>query len=59
MEKVTVLKALTGYFNAKDAPNFVPLRQWRDQIAALTPEEKRELAEGVVAITGEELVAAV
>lgn len=51
---VTVLKALTDYFN-KGSERPVPLTEWRDELAELTADEKRELAEGVCAITGDTL----
>lgn len=54
MAEVTVLKALTNYFNVDEGKRSLP--QWRDEMAALKPEEKRELAEGVVAITGDKLL---
>jgi hypothetical protein len=51
---VTVLKALTAYFNV-DAGK-VPMTAWRDELKELTDDEKRELALGVCAITGDTLI---
>ena len=53
MAKTTVTKALTGYFNVE--PRKVPAQEWLKELKALSSEEKRELAMGVVAITGDEL----
>lgn len=53
MAKVTVLKALTGYFNVGDGKR--SMAEWQGELKALTAEEKRELAEGVCAVTGDEL----
>jgi hypothetical protein len=51
--KTTVTKALNSYFNEgagkRSAGDFLK------ELKALTTEEKRELAEGVVAITGDTL----
>ena len=54
--KVTVLKALTSYFNEGDGKR--SMTQWRDEIKALSDIEKRELAQGVCDITGDELMSA-
>ncbi len=51
MAEITVTKALTGYFNQGDGK--VPAPQWLAELKALSTEEKRELAEGVAAITGD------
>lgn len=51
----TVLKTLTDYFNAGDGKR--ALSDWAKEIRALSDEEKRELAEGVAAVTGEPLSA--
>jgi hypothetical protein len=56
MAQTTVLKALAGYFNSGE--HKVSLKEFSEEIKALSPEEKRELAEGVVAITGDTLPAA-
>lgn len=48
MEEVTTVKALTNYFNEGEGKR--PLPQWRDEIKALSPDEKRELAEQVCAV---------
>jgi hypothetical protein len=55
MAQVTELKALTNFFNV--APNKKPAKEWMTEIKALSPEEKRELAELVVAETGDTLAA--
>lgn len=55
MEKTT-LKALTDYFNEGDGKR--PLKDWSDEIKALSPAEKLELATGVCAVTGWTLKAA-
>ena len=52
MEK-TVTAILSGYFNQGDGKR--ALTAWRDELAALSPAEKRELAEGVCAITGDRI----
>lgn len=53
MATVTVTKALTGYFNVP--PRKVTAQEWLQELKALSTAEKRELAEGVVAITGDTL----
>ena len=53
MAKTTITKALTGYFNVE--PRKVTAQEWLKELRALTPDEKQSLAEGVVAITGDEL----
>lgn len=53
MATVTVLKALTAYFNVDEGK--VSMTAWRDELKALSDEEKRTLAEGVCAITGDTL----
>lgn len=53
MAKVTVTKALSSYFNEGDGKR-AP-RDFLQELKALSVEEKRELAEGVVAITGDTL----
>ena len=55
MEKTT-LKALTDYFNEGDGKR--PLKDWSEEIKALSPAEKLELATGVCAVTGWTLKAA-
>lgn len=49
----TVLKTLTDYFNTGDGKR--PLADWAKEVRALSDTEKRDLAEGVSAITGEPL----
>lgn len=53
MAKITVTKALTNYFNVP--PRKVTSQEWLKELRALSPEEKLELAQGVVALTGDEL----
>lgn len=53
MAQKTVLKVLTDYFNVGDGKRAT--RDWAAEIKALSTEEKRELAEGVCAITGDTL----
>lgn len=50
MEK-TVTAILSGYFNQGDGKR--PLPAWRDELKELSDAEKRALAEGVCAITGD------
>jgi hypothetical protein len=52
MEK-TILKTLTDFFNVGDGKR--PLADWAKEVRALSDAEKRELAEGVSAITGDGL----
>jgi len=52
--EITVVKAISDYFGPKGGGRKVTL----DEMKALTPIEKRELAEGIVAITGDTLPAA-
>lgn len=54
MEKVTIVKALTGYFNVP--PVKLPASGWVAELRKLSAEEKLELAQGVCAVTGDELV---
>lgn len=51
MTAKTITAILSGYFNEGEGKR--PLTAWRDELSALTVEEKRELAEGVCAITGD------
>lgn len=53
MAKVTVTKALTLYFNVDEGKR--PARVWLEELKALSDAEKHELAEGVVALTGDTL----
>jgi hypothetical protein len=53
MAQTTTLKALTGYFNTGE--NKKPLKDFAAELKALTDDEKRELALGVVAVTGDTL----
>lgn len=47
----SILKTLTDYFNVGDGKR--PLKEWSEEIKALSPDEKKELAEGVCLITGD------
>lgn len=42
---------LSSYFNQGDGKR--PLKEFAEEMKALTPEEKMELAQGVCAITGD------
>jgi hypothetical protein len=55
MATVTVVKALTNYFNTGDAK--WTAKEWLTEMKALTPDEKRKLAELVCAETGDTLSA--
>lgn len=55
MAAKSMLKILTEYFNSGDAK--VAMKAWSDEMKALSPDEKRELAEGVCAITGDTIAA--
>jgi len=55
MAQTTVLKALAGYFNSGEGKK--SLKDFSEEMKSLTTEEKRSLAEGVVAITGDTLPA--
>lgn len=56
-EEVTVMAAkgiptiLSGYFNQGEGKR--PLKEFADEMKALSPEEKMELAQGVCKITGD------
>lgn len=56
MAEKTAVAILNGYFN-KGQSNEKPLREFNEELKALSPEEKKELAEGVCAITGDTLKA--
>ncbi len=58
MAQTTVLKSIAGYFNSDPATK-KPLREFTEEVKALTPEEKRELAELIVKVTGDTLPAEV
>lgn len=51
---MSVTKVLTQYFNSGDGKRATS--EWMKELKALTTEEKRELAEGVCAVTGWELI---
>lgn len=53
MAEKTVLKTLTDYFNEGEGKR--PLKDWSEEVKALSSDGKRELAEGVAAITGDTL----
>jgi hypothetical protein len=53
MARTTVTKALNTYFNEGEGKR--PAGEFLKELKALSPEEKRELAEGVCKITGDEL----
>lgn len=53
MAQVTVVKALAGFFN--EGAGKRPLAKFQQELKAMSDVEKRELAEGVCAITGDEL----
>lgn len=55
MAVVTTLATLSNFFNAKGSANYKPLREFAAEVKALSDEEKRELAEGICAITGDTL----
>jgi hypothetical protein len=48
MAEKNVTAWLSGYFNQGEGKRH--LTEWRDELKALTLEEKRELAEGVAAL---------
>lgn len=51
------VKILTEYFNTGDGKRATS--EWANELRALSTEEKRALAEGVCAITGDTVTAAV
>lgn len=53
MAEVTIVKALTGYFNV--TPNKLPASGWVAELRKLSDTEKLELAQGVCEITGDTL----
>jgi hypothetical protein len=53
MAKITVTKALTGFFNTGDGKRSTT--EWMGELKALTTEEKAELAALVCAVTGDSL----
>lgn len=57
MATVTTLKAIAGYFNAKDSENHKPLREFASEIKELSDDEKKWFAEEICKITGEILSA--
>lgn len=54
MAAKTLTAILTSFFNVGDGKRSVT--EWRDELKALTDEEKRSLAEGVCAITGDTIL---
>jgi hypothetical protein len=55
MAEITTLKALTGYFNSGD--NKKPLREFSEELKALTPEEKAEMGAQAAAAMGDSIKA--
>ncbi len=55
MEKTTTA-ILSGYFNQGEGKR--PLPEWRDELKALSADEKRDLAQGVCVITGDTIKSA-
>lgn len=53
MAELTALKILTNYFNVGDGKR--PLKDWSEEIKALSDPEKKDLTVGVCAITGDTL----
>jgi len=53
MAATTVIKALTNFFNVGDGKR--PSKNWLAELKAMSVDEKRELAEMVVAETGDAL----
>ncbi len=53
MAQTTVLKALAGYFNVGEGKK--SLKDFAAEVKQLSDAEKLELAQGVVAITGDTL----
>lgn len=54
METISTLKALTDYFNQGDGKR--PMKAWSDEIKALSPAEKQELAAGAAEALGKQLI---
>lgn len=54
MDTITTLKALTDYFNQGDGKR--PMKAWSEEIKALSPAEKLELATGAAEQLGKQLV---
>ena len=56
MEKISTVKALNDYFNTdSDGKRIKPISEFNAELKALSPEEKRELAEGAAAAMGKAL----
>lgn len=55
MATVTVTKALNSYFNSGDGKR--TSQEFLKELRELSPEEKQELAEEVVKVTGDTLAA--
>jgi hypothetical protein len=53
MAAKAITALLSGYFNAKDAPNYRPLREFVTELRDLSDAEKLELAEGICEVTGD------
>lgn len=56
MATVTVVSALNNYFNKDENGKLIKrIADFNTELKALSPEEKLELAQGVVAVTGDTL----
>jgi hypothetical protein len=55
MAEKTITAILSGYFNQGDG--WRAMTAWAHELKALTDEQKRDLAEGVCAITGDTIKA--
>lgn len=56
MAEMTPIVMLTHYFNKdSDGKSIKPVSEWNAELKALTPAEKRELAELAAAATGNTL----
>lgn len=51
MAEKGIVSILSGYFNQGEGKR--PLTDFRDELKALTDDEKRDLAVGVCALTGD------
>lgn len=55
MATKTILKTLSDYFNSGEGKRSI--KEFAAEVKALSDDEKRELAQGVCAITGDHLPA--
>ena len=53
MAEKGIVAILSGYFNQGEGKRSLP--EFRDELKALNDDEKRELAQGVCALTGDTL----